>query len=207
MKDLTVAWSRPVEEHAGTRLVVALHGRGADERSMLPLAAYLGDGVTVAAPRGPVALGGGVYTWFENRGIGRPVEASISASADLILEWLDAAASGFCSIVLLGFSGGTAMGGGLLLREPSRFAGSVLLSGTLPWDAGFDASPGRLAGRPVFFGHDPADAVIPPHLIARSLTWLRDESGAALSEHAYPGLGHGISAEELDEIARFVAEL
>ena len=70
MKDLTVAWSRPVEEHAGTRLVVALHGRGADERSMLPLAAYLGDGVTVAAPRGPVALGGGVYTWFENRGSG-----------------------------------------------------------------------------------------------------------------------------------------
>ena len=56
MNELTVAWSRPAEERSGTRLVVALHGRGADERSMLPLAAYLGDDVTVAAPRGPVAL-------------------------------------------------------------------------------------------------------------------------------------------------------
>jgi phospholipase/carboxylesterase len=207
MNELKVAWSRPAEERAGTRLVVALHGRGADERSMLPLAAYLGDDVTVAAPRGPVALGTGAYTWFENRGIGRPVESSISASAELIFGWLDAAASGFSSVVLLGFSGGTAMGGGLLLREPERFSGSLLLSGTLPWDAGFDTSTGRLAGRPVFFGYDPADAVIPPELIARSVAWLRDESGATLSEHAYPGVGHGISNEEIADIRRFVAVL
>lgn len=204
MSELTVSWSRPEDERAGTRLVVALHGRGADEQSMAPLAPYFGDGVTMAAVRGPVPLGGGAYTWFENRGIGRPVEASIKQSAAEVFGWLDHVAGDFSSVHLLGFSGGTAMAGGLLLTEPDRFAGSVLLSGTLPWDAGFDTSAGRLAGRHVFYGHDPADAVIPAPLIARSLQWLREESGADFAEHTYPGMGHGINAQLLGDVVRFV---
>ena len=206
MTDLTVAWTRPEAQRAGTRLVVALHGRGADERSMTPLAPYFGDEVTLAAVRGPVALGGGAYTWFENRGIGRPVEESIKASAAAVFGWLDEVADGFTSVHLLGFSGGTAMGGGLLLAEPDRFAGSVLLSGTLPWDAGFDTSPGRLAGRRVFYGHDPADTVIPTALIRRSVDWLRDESGADFAEHTYPGMGHGLNAQLLADVVRFVTQ-
>lgn len=204
MDELTVAWSKPSTDRTGT-LVVALHGRGADEQSMLPLVPHLGDDVTVAAVRGPVVLGAGGFTWFENRGIGRPVPESIARSAALLETWLDETASGFDRVVLLGFSGGCAMAGGLLLRDPARYAATVLLSGTLPWDAELDLSDGRLAGARVFYGYDVADGVIPDELIQRTVTWLRDESGADFAEHTYPGLGHGIALEELEDIKTFIA--
>ena len=44
------------------------------------------------------------------------------------------------------------MAGALLLDEPQRFAGAVLLSGALPFDCGIAADPGRLQGIPVFYG-------------------------------------------------------
>lgn len=206
MTALTVAVSRPESGRPGTTLVVGLHGRGADETSLLPLAGHLGADVTLAAPRGPVPLGGGAHTWFANRGIGRPLPASIAASGDLLLEWLEGVADEHAKVVLLGFSGGMAMAGALLLREPERFAGSVLLSGTLPWDAGLDTSAGRLAGRRVFHGFDPADDVIPADLTARTRAWLRADSGADYAERPYPGAGHGLTASELADVAAFVRE-
>jgi phospholipase/carboxylesterase len=198
-----VAWSRPEAERPGAPLVVALHGRGADESSMTALAPFLPADLTIAAPRGPLAVDGG-WTWFANRGIGRPIEESIAATAAALFSWLDDVAVHHTSVTILGFSGGTAMAGGLVLLEPKRFASAVLLSGTLPWDAGFDTSAGRLTGLPLFWGFDAADPVIPRDLVDRSEQWLRAESGAVLTERDYPGMGHGISAEELADVSAFL---
>jgi phospholipase/carboxylesterase len=199
-----VTWSDAELERAGKPLVVALHGRGADESSMASLAPYLPSGVSVAAPRGPVAADGG-WTWFANRGIGRPIEESIQATAGALFAWLDEVSEQHSSVTIAGFSGGTAMAGGLILAEPSRFAAAVLLSGTLPWDAGFDTPAGRLASVPVFWGFDDADAVIPRDLVGRSEAWLRDASGAELAEHKYPGMGHSISLQELSDVSAFIS--
>jgi phospholipase/carboxylesterase len=201
-----VAWSRSEATRQGTALVVALHGRGADERGMVALAAQLPRSVTVAAVRAPIAEGGG-YAWFANRGIGRPIAESIAGTASAVFPWLDGVTPEHSCVVLLGFSGGTAMGGGLLLAQPQRFAGAVLLSGTLPWDAGFDTSTGRLAGVPVFWANDEADPVIPRELVARSESWLREESGAALTEQHYVGLGHAIGGEELSDVRAFLTDV
>ena len=201
-----VAWSHPADERAGTTLVVALHGRGADESSMIGLANFLPVDVTVAALRAPIDLGGG-YAWFQNRGIGRPVEESIKSVGAGIFAWLDGAAAEFVNIVVLGFSGGCAMGGGLVFERPERFAGAVLLSGTLPWDAGYDTSSGRLTGFPLFWANDVDDQVIPRELVERSEAWLRNESGADLHERHYAGMGHGLSRTELDDISAFIAAL
>lgn len=201
-----VAWSAPEQARSNTPLVVALHGRGATEESMLGLAPYLPTNCTMAALRAPIAEGGG-YAWFANRGIGRPVEESIKAVAEGVFAWLATVREQHTHVVLLGFSGGTAMAGGLLLADPTAFDGSVLLSGTLPWDAGFDTSPGRLAQRHVFWGNDPADAVVPRELMDRSEAWLINESGADLEVHHYEGLGHGIAVTELDDVSRFITAI
>jgi phospholipase/carboxylesterase len=201
-----VIWS--AEEHArdGGTLVVALHGRGADERGMAALAVHLPAGITLASVRAPITEGGG-YAWFANRGIGRPLEDSIKDTAAALFGWLDGVVAGHRNVVLLGFSGGTAMAGGLLFERPDRFAGAVLLSGTLPWDAGLDTSPGRLSGLRVFWGNDEADQVIPRDLMERSEKWLREDSGADLTVRHYPGLGHGIAIEELQDVHDFLAGL
>ena len=99
------------------------------------------------------------------------------------------------------------MAAGLLLVNPERFAGAVLLSGTLPWDAGFDLTPGRLAGVPVFWANDPADPVIPRDLVARSEAWLGADSGAILVERHYPGTGHGLSEQELADVSDFLTNV
>lgn len=200
------AWSRPAAERPGTTLVVALHGRGADESSLVGIGGLMPETVTVAAPRGPIQVGEG-WTWFDNKGIGRPREESIKQTAAALFDWLDEVAEDHAAVILLGFSGGTAMAGGLLFTDPDRFGAAVLLSGTLPWDAGFETPEGLLSGMPVFWSIDPEDSIIPAELAARSRTWLVEQSGADLEEHVYPGIGHGISQQEAEDVAVFVAGL
>jgi phospholipase/carboxylesterase len=202
----SVYWSKPTGQRAGTPLLVALHGRGSDERSFGDLAAYLPQGPTVAALRAPIPEANG-FAWFTNRGIGRPAQESINAVGSAILSWLEENAVGHTAVQVLGFSGGTAMAGSLVLREPARFDAAVLLSGTLPLDAGQPMEPGRLAGMPVFWANDPADAVIPQDLVQASQTWLREESGAVLDERHYPGLGHAISQTELADVNDFLSSV
>ena len=202
----TVLWSVDESAPEGTPLVVALHGRGSDESAMVGLATYLPAGFTVAALRAPIAEGGG-YAWFANRGVGRPIEESIKDTAGAVFEWLDDVREQHSRIFLLGFSGGTAMAGVLLFLDPQGFTGAALLSGTLPWDAGFDTSDGALADLPIFWANDESDPVIPGDLVGRSEEWLRTKSGAILTERHYPGLGHSISLEELTDVSGFLTGL
>ncbi|BEP11936.1 dienelactone hydrolase family protein [Acidothermaceae bacterium B102] len=173
-----------------TALVIALHGRGANELSMDGLTSVVPPSAAMVAARAPISEGDG-YAWFANRGIGRPLPESIADTISLMTAWLDELPD--LPLYLLGFSGGTAMAGGLLLAEPSRYQGAVLLSGTLPLDASLPTVPGRLTGVPVFFARGAEDRVIPGELFARSHDYLAEESGAALTERIYPGLGHSIS--------------
>lgn len=188
-------------------LVVTLHGRGLDEHSMNDLVAALPPGVAAASVRGllPTRRGFGWYTEF---GIGRPHPESIAAATKELLAWLDDLRVDHPRVVLCGFSSGMVLAGALLLAEPARFAGAVLLSGCLPADAGMPMEDGRLSGVPVFWGSDADnDPIIPPELIEWTGAWLRDASGAKLVERRYPGLGHGRSPEELADVSAFVAQV
>jgi phospholipase/carboxylesterase len=46
-------------------------------------------------------------------------------------------------VYLVGFSGGAAFAGGLLLADPARWAGTAILNGTLPFDAGVPTTAGH----------------------------------------------------------------
>ena len=126
-------------------LVVLLHGRGSDEREILGLAQHLPDGPQYAAVRAPIAEGGG-FAWFANRGIGRPVATSLRSTMDWFRDWLDDVAPAGRPVLLVGFSGGAAFAGGLVLDDPGRYAGAAILYGTLPFDAGVPVEPGASRG-------------------------------------------------------------
>ncbi|WP_374456908.1 alpha/beta hydrolase [Nocardioides sp.] len=204
--DPVVAWSGGADR-PDLPLVVLLHGRGADERSILGLAGHLPghlSSVSYAAVRAPIAEGGG-YAWFANRGIGRPLPESLAATTAWFRTWLDSVAPEGRPVVLVGFSGGAAFAGGVLLDDPQRLAGTAVLHGTLPFeDAGVDVTPGRLAGSSVFLAHGDADTVIPLELQARTWSWLHEESGATVTSRRDPG-GHGLSAETVAELADWIA--
>jgi phospholipase/carboxylesterase len=197
-----VAWQRP--DQPEQPLVVLLHGRGADERGILGLADHLSAGASYAAVRAPIAEGGG-YAWFTNRGIGRPVAQSLSQTMAWFRDWLDQVAPEGRPVVLVGFSGGAAFAGGLVLSEPERYAGTAILYGTLPFDAGVPVTPARLAGVPVFLAQGEADTVIPRELLDRTWSYLTGESGAPAYARRDPG-GHGLTAATASELDGWIAE-
>ncbi|MBD1593986.1 phospholipase [Arthrobacter sp. S1_S22] len=185
-------------------LVVLLHGRGSNEREIIGLAEHLPTGPAYAAVRAPIAEGGG-YAWFRNRGIGRPVEESLRETMAWFRSWLDTVAAAGRPVVLVGFSGGAAFAGGLLLSDPQRFAGAAILYGTLPFDAGVPLSVARLAGVPVFVAQGERDRIIPADLLRRTWDYLLTESAAPAYARRDPG-GHGITGETLAELGGWIRE-
>jgi phospholipase/carboxylesterase len=180
-----VAWRRPTKSGPATPLVVLLHGRGADEYDLLDIANFLPRAYTYASVRAPVPVEGGGYTWFENRGVARPIPRSIASSTAAFRAWLDDPAIGCATqtCYLVGFSAGMMMAAALALDDPSRFAGAVLLSGAI-----------------AFYGRGTLDDVIPHDLVSQTDAYLRGRSGASLTFREYPH-GHSISRAELEDIA------
>ena len=184
-------------------LVVLLHGRGSHEREILGVAAHLPDGPAYAAVRAPIAEGGG-YAWFANRGIGRPVASSLDETMAWFRGWLDDVAPPGRPVILVGFSGGAAFAGGLVLADPGRFAGAAILYGTLPFEAGLPIDDGRLAHLPVFVAQGDQDHVIPRELLDRTWSYLLGESGAPTVARRDPG-GHGMTHGTLHALHEWVA--
>ena len=184
-------------------LVVLLHGRGSNERDILGLAAHLPAGPAYAAVRAPISEGGG-FAWFANRGIGRPVAESLRNTIDWFGTWLDEVAPTGRPVLLVGFSGGAAFAGGLVLNDPSRFAGAAILYGTMPFDAGLATDPGRLANLPMFVAQGDGDHVIPRELLDRTWNYLLAESGAPTVAHRQPG-GHQLTADTVHQLGDWIA--
>jgi phospholipase/carboxylesterase len=206
---LTAVLPEPVVLTAGSTdpaapLVVLLHGRGSSERDIIELAPHLPQSAAYAAVRAPIAEGAG-FAWFANRGIGRPLADSLRQNMDWFSSWLDMFASPGREVILVGFSGGAAFAGGLLLDQPSRYSGAAILYGTLPFDAGVPVTPGRLAGIPVLVAQGEQDTVIPRELLDATWEYLTNPSGAPAWATRHPG-GHGISAPSLAELAGWLNE-
>lgn len=196
-----VAWRGPDDGP----LVVLLHGRGSNEADIIGLADHLPADLRYAAVRAPIAEGGG-FAWFANRGIGRPVAESLAATMAWFRHWLDSAVAADAPVVLVGFSGGAAFAGGLVLDDPARVAGAAVLYGTLPFDAGVSTERGRLAGVPVMVAHGDADTVIPRDLLDRTWTYLLGESAADVTAVRDPG-GHGLSIGVAERLAAWLTDV
>lgn len=206
----SIVWSVQEADRAAALaerpLLVLLHGRGSNERDLVSLAPLLTtDGavpLVVASLRAPLPLGDG-YTWFPSAAPGLPPVDGTNEVVAHILDWLDSLALPLGQpIVLLGFSQGGALSTHLLRNAPGRFAAAVVLSGfsiegEQPADAALEA-----LRPPVFWGRDAADPVIPQSAIDRTEAFLPGHS--TLTARLYPGIGHSISREELDDVREFL---
>jgi phospholipase/carboxylesterase len=190
--------------------VVVLHGRGADEEDLLPVARHLPDALAVVSLRAPDPLHGG-YTWYAldvpdgDLHRSQPDAEDFQRSLDRVAAAVDAARGAYGldpdRIGLLGFSQGAIVSLALLLEAPARYAWVAALHGYLAASHA-DRAPDGLAGTPVFVGAGRGDRIIPPSRSADAADRLRD-LGADVEHGVYEG-GHGIGADELDDLVAFV---
>ena len=198
----TVAWERP--DDPAQPLVILLHGRGSRESEIIGLAGHLPDGASYAALRAPIQEGPG-FAWFANRGIGRPLPDSLAMTLAWFKDWLEEAAPAGRPVLLVGFSGGAAFAGGLILDQPERFKGAAILYGTLPFDAGVPTGPGRLQDVPMFVAQGESDTVIPAELMDATWKYLAAGSGARTTGIRTAG-GHRLDAPGAAALAGWLEE-
>jgi phospholipase/carboxylesterase len=181
-------------ENPSTPLIVLLHGGGATENSMVTLAPHLPFGPAYAAVRGGVDDAGG-YTWF--------TPGALDPAMDRFLAWLDTEGDPDRPVILVGFGDGATLAAGLMLTRPERWAGGVLLHGSLP--PGIPLARGHLIGMPVFLAtaspSDPAWA----YLVRESgaPVWAeRDPGGQRLTGELVAAVDRWLTAR-LDHLHRF----
>jgi len=193
-------------------LLVLFHGRGADERDLLPLRDLLDPqrrllGVT---PRGPLQLPPGGAHWYAVHEIGFPDPATFSATYAQASSWLDELAEETGIVpgrtILGGFSQGAVMtfALGLGAGRP-RPAGLIALSGFVPTVAGLELDLQSPLPH-IAIGHGALDPVI-------SVDWSRqakqvlEDAGADPLYVESPHMGHSIDPGLLGELPAWVARV
>jgi phospholipase/carboxylesterase len=193
-------------------LLVLLHGIGADEDDLFPLAASLDPRFTVVSLRAPHRYSIG-WAWFRidlhPGGTVTPDAAQARETLADLVRWLERAPGRHgtdpARTYLLGFSQGAMMSLGALHRAPRLLAGVVALSGRSP-DGLFEApaDPDAVARVPLLVAHGTHDDLLPVAHGRRTR-----EAFASLSRdftyREFP-VGHGISPEELALVGAWLAE-
>lgn len=197
------AWPHRVVPGAATGpVILALHGTGADEHDLLPLADLVAPGQPVLSPRGPVREGS-ANRWFRRFAEGRFDLEDVERRAAELAAWVEAAkqANGLAGrdVVALGFSNGANIAAALLLRQPGVLSGAVLLRAQATLEAG-----GRTAdGVRALLVSGAMDPIVPAGESARLAEALR-AAGVALTHETVPA-GHGLTQRDVALACGFLA--
>ena len=184
--------------HKSPEFLIFLHGRGSDEHSVTSIAPAFPD-VTSLAPRGPLREGSG-YAWFRNQSVGIADQESLKTQVQATATWIDHKIPSLVRPWLCGFSNGAAMAGALVLDQPRRYKGVVMICGPLvserPWRRGM------LKDVPILLLRGDHDLVIPPAIMLETVKYLESDSGASATIANFQG-GHEIDAEALSIMHRW----
>jgi phospholipase/carboxylesterase len=191
-------------------LLVLLHGIGADENDLFPLAGRADPRFRTVSLRAPHAYAIG-WAWFEIDFLPgarvRPHVDQALRSLDALASWVAAAPARLetdpARTYLLGFSQGAMMALGLLQSHPELLAGAVALSGRAPEGLFPVTAPREAVARvPLFVAHGLHDDLLPVDNGRRTRAAFADRS-VDLTYREYP-IGHGVSDEEMDDVAAWL---
>jgi phospholipase/carboxylesterase len=191
---------------------VLLHGIGADERDLLPLAAALDPRFLVASVRAPYEAMGMGYAWYAIDWRTSP-PASDLAQAEQSREELCALLPALAGThgtdpartFLLGFSQGAAMALAVALTRPDLVRGLVLHSGrVLPGLEARIADPEALARLEALVLHGVDDDVLPVRHGREIRDLLSPLLGARLTYREHDA-GHFVTQASLDDAAAWLS--
>lgn len=212
--DLPLKYIAQVHADAEPRpLVIFLHGYGSNEADLIGMKFQLPAQYNYLSVQAPMALGEGRYQWFRKKGEGayNGETDDLQVSGQKLRNFIGQAAKKYHAspdkVYLIGFSQGAMMTYEVGLRPPLAVGGIAALSGRL-----LPVLKGHLkAGQPalplnIFIGHGTADDRVPYHDGTEAKALL-EKLDYAPQFHAYPGVGHSISAAELRDLNGWLQQL
>jgi len=190
-----------------SRTLILLHGYGADERDLLPIAHALDPRLRAVSLQGSVALGGPMRAWFN---LGQDARGRITFDADAARAAVRGATAAVEEIaatsprpLLLGFSQGAGIAVGVALLRPDLAAGVLSFSGVARALEDQDHAPmEKLRGFPVFAAHGLDDPLLPIEL-GRDLRATLEALGLDVEWHEYP-MEHMVIPEEIEDARRWL---
>ncbi len=185
---------------------VLLHGRGATAESMIALAAeaLTLPGLAFVAPQAADQTWY-PYTFLSPLARNEPKLSSAFNVLTDVREQLEEAGVPRARIVLVGFSQGACLALEYAARNAARWGGVVGWSGGLIGPEGAPRDyPGALAGTPVLLGCSDRDPHIPLARVHETAEALRG-LGAHVEERIYPGMGHTVNDDELEQARALLA--
>jgi predicted esterase len=109
--------------------------------------------------------------------------------------------------MLAGFSQGACLATEFAARNARRYGGLVAFSGGLIGPPGTDRDyDGDLGGTPAFLGCSDRDPHIPAERV-RETEDLLAKLGAAVTMRLYPGMGHTINMDEIENVRSIMDKL
>jgi predicted esterase len=183
---------------------IFVHGRNAGPENILDLVPRLArPNLTCLAP---AAAG---RTWYPNSFLAEiasnepGLSSGLAVLASLVAR-AEAAGVPRARIVLIGFSQGACLTSEFAARHASRFGGVIVFSGGVVGPPGTPRDyPGSFNGTPVFFGCSDRDAHVPESRVRESAE-LFARMGAQVTTRIYPGMGHLVSDDEIQEARRIL---
>lgn len=180
------------------KVLLMLHGRGANARDILALASHLNvDDFALLAPQAAN------NTWYPYSFMAKPEqnEPWLTAALDLLQDLInDVTGHGIAeeNIYFLGFSQGACLTLEYVTRHAIRYGGVVGFTGGLIGDKIAEENySGNFKGTPIFLGTGNPDPHVPLERVKRTQEIL-EKMGAQVDLEIYDNRPHTISPKEIE---------
>ena len=199
----------PPTKGKANRAMIVLHGWGANQHDLIPLAQSLKQPSTHCffpnAPFDVPGTGGTGKGWFSFPPTDKSQEERRESREKLRILLNKVSAHGFdySSIIIMGFSQGAAMALDVMLNIEQRVGAVICLSGFLMNEGEIRSQTNSPKTTPVFAAHGLYDPILPFEQSKRSLQVLKD-AGFDLTWREYQ-MEHEIVPEEVDAIQDFLS--
>jgi phospholipase/carboxylesterase len=194
-------------------LVIFLHGYGSNEQDLFGIKDELPPQYTYLSVRAPMTLEEGSYQWFRKKGEGayNGETDDLKTSRQVLLDFVAQAAKKYHTetdkVFLVGFSQGAIMSYEVALRHPEAVGGIAALSGRILPVLKSELKPDeKRQPLAIFIGHGTADKRL-PYTDGTEADSLLQSLSLKPEFHAYEGVGHSISATEMQDLSAWLQRL
>src|SRR6266540_5017608 len=186
--------------------ILALHGRGSNERDLIELASYLPNDLLWISPRGTFGLRPDSYEWFQITQIGKPDPIRLANALNTIDHFIDEIIESYPvdknKLYLLGFSQGSIVSLSYALTKPERVTGVIAQSGYIPHESGLQIDEAGIKNKSFIMTHGIQDPLLPIGW-ARNGREILQKLETNLEYHEF-NMGHQVSAESIEVISNWL---